>query len=57
MAVERALGALIPLMPFIFVIFIICLGLREKEARARNHTELQKELIAKFPQPRTCGRW
>src|SRR2546425_11767853 len=39
---------LIPLAPFVMIIAVVWLGLREKMAQSRLRADLQKEVVAKF---------
>src|SRR5207248_9615682 len=42
------LRELVPLYPFLMIIAVVWFGLRERMARVRARTELQKEVVAKF---------
>jgi len=41
-------GILIPLAPFIMIIFAIWFGSRTKQAQAKHRAEMQKDLLTKF---------
>src|SRR5882762_9991516 len=41
-------NGLIPLAPFVMIIAVVWLGLREKISRSRLRADLQKEVVAKF---------
>lgn len=39
---------LVPLAPFIMIIFVVWFGMNAKRAQNKNRTELQKEMLSKF---------
>src|SRR5215831_1016940 len=42
------LNGLVPIAPFVMIVAVVWFAMREKMARSRLRTDLQKEVVAKF---------